>query len=112
MYRIAIENMLGLVRQGNELHVAPCVNPSWTSFEVTYRYGQSELLIAFENLSGVPSGVRNVELDGQSLPGTSIPLRDDGRRHRARVVLAEAPSAQVGERVVGWPSSTADAGAR
>lgn len=112
MYRIAIENMLGLVRRGDELHVAPCVDPSWTSFEVTYRYGQSELLIAFENLSGVPSGVRNVELDGQSLPGTTIPLRDDGRRHRARVVLAEAPSAQVGERVVGWPAPAADAGAR
>ena len=87
MYRIAVENMLGLQREGARLHVAPCVPPSWTEFKVTYRYGKSELVLAFENPSGASTGVRRIELDGTVLEGGSVPLIDDGRRHRVRVLM-------------------------
>jgi cellobiose phosphorylase len=90
MYRIAIENILGLKRRANALHVSPCVPPSWTEFEVTYRYGHSELTLAFDNSGGVPTGVRSIELDGRTLDDSVIPLVDDGRRHRARVVMGES----------------------
>jgi cellobiose phosphorylase len=93
MYRIAVEHVLGLTRQGSELLVAPCVPPSWTEFQVTYRYGGSELSLSFENPEGVPSGVRRIELDGTVLPAARIPLNDDGKRHRVRVVLGETSSA-------------------
>lgn len=88
-----MEHVLGLVRQGEELVVTPCIPPSWTQLEVTYRYGGSELLIQLENPSGVQTGVRRIELDGASLPSNRIPLADDGRRHRVRVTLGEAGSA-------------------
>jgi cyclic beta-1,2-glucan synthetase len=93
MYRIAVENMLGLKRQGQSLLIAPCVSPSWTEFKVVYRYGQTELALSFENPSGVASGVRTIELDGAPLPEASIPLIDDGRRHRARVVMGAVGAA-------------------
>jgi len=90
MYRIAVENMLGLQRRGDSLHVSPCIPPSWTEHEVTYRYGQSELQLHFENPRGVSGGVLRLELDGRALPDSVLPLVDDGRRHRARIVLGAA----------------------
>ncbi|HXK20160.1 MAG TPA: protein ndvB, partial [Polyangiaceae bacterium] len=87
MYRIAIENMLGLQRRGDSLELQPCIPPSWGELEVTYRYGKSELQLSFENPRRVSSGIERIELDGRELPDTALPLVDDGRRHRARIVL-------------------------
>jgi cyclic beta-1,2-glucan synthetase len=90
MYRIALENILGLKRRGETLEIAPCVPPGWQRFEVVYRYGKSELLLVFENPDGVPTGVRRIELDGRDLPAESVALVDDGRRHRVRVLMGQA----------------------
>jgi cyclic beta-1,2-glucan synthetase len=106
MYRIAVENILGLRREGAELYVTPCVPPSWSSFKVTYRYGRSELSLSFENPSGVSTGVKAIEVDGQAVPDGAIPLVDDGRRHRVRVLMGQSskrsgrPPAPVPERRV------------
>jgi cellobiose phosphorylase len=93
MYRIAVENMLGLRREGERLRVNPCIPPSWTEFRVTYRYGKSELLLSYDNPSGVATGVRRIELDGQVLTEGTIPLVDDGRRHRVHVLMGESGAA-------------------
>jgi cellobiose phosphorylase len=87
MYRIGVENMLGLRRRGQSLEVAPCVPPSWREYSVTYRYGSSELTLTFRNSDGVAGGVQRIELDGRTLPEATIPLVDDGRRHQAVVVI-------------------------
>jgi cyclic beta-1,2-glucan synthetase len=89
MYRIAVESMLGLQRRGGTLMLTPCVPPEWRSFEVRYRYGNSELHLVFENPDGVATGVRRIELDGHTLGGSAIPLVDDGQRHEVRVVMEE-----------------------
>jgi cyclic beta-1,2-glucan synthetase len=95
MYRIGVEHILGLQRRAGVLRVAPCVPPSWTQFEVSYRYGRSELLISFDNSGGVPTGVRRLELDGRELPDDEIPLVDDGRRHKAQVIMGQAPGSSA-----------------
>jgi len=92
MYRIAVENMLGLQRRASALEVMPCVPPSWTQFAVSYRYGKSALKLTFENAEGVTSGVRRIELDGRELPSTLVPLEDDGQNHEVRVVMGQAGS--------------------
>jgi cyclic beta-1,2-glucan synthetase len=92
MYRIAIENVLGLKRQGDSLLVAPCVSPDWKQFQVNYRYGRSQLQLSFENPAGVASGIHSMELDGHALSGAIIPLVDDGRRHQVRVVMRDVGS--------------------
>ena len=98
MYRIAIENILGLKRLGQTLEVSPCVPPDWRDFVVTYRYGRSELSLEFQNPDGVATGVQRIELDGQQQPDASIALVDDGRRHRVLVVMGRADSAASGLR--------------
>ncbi len=92
MYRIAVENMLGLKRLGDTLEISPCVSPDWKEFAATYRYGQSELTLSFQNPDGATTGVQRIELDGQELPHASVALVDDGRRHRVLVVMGRAHS--------------------
>jgi len=90
MYRIAVEGMLGLQRRGDTLHIAPCIPPDWRGLRVTYRYGQSELSLELENPKGATTGIRSIELDARELAGTSVPLVDDGKRHRVVVVMGDA----------------------
>jgi cyclic beta-1,2-glucan synthetase len=89
MYRIGVEDILGLQRRGESLHIHPCVPPSWTHFQVSYRYGKSELAISFQNPSGVPSGVQTLTLDGRDLMGSDVPLVDDGQRHEVQVTMGQ-----------------------
>jgi cyclic beta-1,2-glucan synthetase len=93
MYRAAVENMLGLKRQGDTLQISPCVPPNWRDFSVTYRYGKSELTVVFQNPDGVATGVRRIELDDREQPGAELTLVDDGRKHRAVVVMGRARAA-------------------
>jgi cyclic beta-1,2-glucan synthetase len=87
MYRIAIEGMLGLRRQGDTLRIAPCIPPHWKEFRVSYRYGKSELSVVFENPDGATTGVRRIELDSSEVTDGTVPLVDDGRRHSVRVLM-------------------------
>ena len=59
----------------------------WTSYQVTYRDGETIFQIRVDNASGVNRGVRQVTLDGKVLPGNEIPLLDDGRQHQVQVLM-------------------------
>jgi cyclic beta-1,2-glucan synthetase len=90
MYRIVVEDLLGLKRRGDRLLVEPCVPGAWQRFEVTYRYGKSVLHIVIENPSDVSSAGKRVEVDGRAVPDGAIPLIDDGKQREVRVSLGEA----------------------
>lgn len=85
MYRLGLEAILGLRREGTVLRLDPCLPKSWPGYTMTYRYGQTLYEIQVENPAGVNPGVKQVLLDGQPQPNGSIPLQDDGRPHRVKV---------------------------
>jgi len=88
MYRLGLEAILGLHRVGADvLRVDPCIPESWPGFKLTYRYGGTTYEIAVENPDGVNRGVKQVELNGDVLPGHEIPLVDDGKQHTVRVLM-------------------------
>jgi cyclic beta-1,2-glucan synthetase len=87
MYRIVVEELLGLKRVGDRLFIAPCVPHDWRRFEMVYRYGTSELEIVVENPDGHGSTVERVEVGGRVAPEHCISLVDDGRRRHVRVRL-------------------------
>jgi cyclic beta-1,2-glucan synthetase len=90
MYRILVEDILGLKRAGDRLYIAPCVPQGWSRFEVKYRYGRSELDIVFENPEGNGTTVERVEIGGRIAVDHAIPLTDDGRQRHVRVRLGVA----------------------
>ena len=91
MYRLGIEAILGLTRQGDVLMIEPCIPRNWPGFQLTYRSGKASYLISVENPDQVSRGVREVMLDGVSLPDKHIPLSADDHQHEVRVIMGMVP---------------------
>jgi cellobiose phosphorylase len=87
LYRVAIETILGFQLRGETFRVEPCVPPSWPGFELRYRHRSATYRIRVDNSAGTGRGVQSVELDGQRLPTSTVPLSDDGQAHNVRVQL-------------------------
>jgi cyclic beta-1,2-glucan synthetase len=87
MYRLGIEAILGLKREGAILHIDPKISRDWPQFEVDYRYGTSLYHIRVENPNHIESGVESVLLDEKRLPSNSVPLADDSREHKVIVIM-------------------------
>ena len=87
MYRIAVEDMLGLGVRGDHLCLRPRVPSAWREFSVDYRRGKTLFKIRFENPRGEDTSHAElvVLLDGESVPATHVPLADDGKVHLIRV---------------------------
>jgi cyclic beta-1,2-glucan synthetase len=92
MYRAGLESVLGVRMQGNTLHLAPCLPPSWPHAEVTLRHGSSCYQISIENPAHICGGIASLELDGARLPQgrDCVELIDDGATHQLRVLLGVA----------------------
>ena len=90
MYRLAIEAILGLQREGASLRIAPAIPAEWPDYEVDYRYGTGRYHIRVENPDHVESGVASVTLDDAALPDDRVPLLDDGQTHHVLVRLGRA----------------------
>ncbi|MBN1876651.1 MAG: hypothetical protein JXA33_20665, partial [Anaerolineae bacterium] len=94
MYRLGVEAILGLRRAGDVLRIDPCIPAEWSSYEITYRDGETIYHIQVENpdggCHGVCHGVTTVTLDGEPLTGENIPLLADGQSHEVHVRIEEA----------------------
>jgi len=87
MYRLGIEAILGLSRQGDTLKIDPCIPGNWPGFKVDYCFGASHYQISLENPAGMCRGVRQLWLDGKALAGNRVRLVRDGQLHEVRVVI-------------------------
>jgi cyclic beta-1,2-glucan synthetase len=82
MYRVWIEEVLGLKLRGNTLSIEPVIPSYWERCTLHYRRGETHYEIVVENPDQVSTGVAWVELDGRRLPDPVIPL-DDVAGHRS-----------------------------
>ncbi|HVR72357.1 MAG TPA: glucoamylase family protein, partial [Vicinamibacteria bacterium] len=87
LYRVGLEGILGLRRRGSVFEVDPCIPSSWPEYTVAWRFGTSRYEIVVTNPEGQSRGVGEAEMDGAPVDPRAIPLADDGRVHRVRVVL-------------------------
>lgn len=87
MYRIGIEDILGLKRRGDFILIEPRIPSNWKQYEMSYRFGSAQYLISVENAGDQSRGVTRVELDEVVLKDHKIHLEDDGKTHRVRVIL-------------------------
>ena len=87
MYRLLIETLLGLNREGNRLRLTPRLPKSWTTCKIHYRFRQTPYHINMSRPSDhSPDSVR-ATLDGRELTDLTIPLVDDGQEHDVEVRL-------------------------
>jgi cellobiose phosphorylase len=81
MYRLLIEELLGVNLVGDRLRLDPHLPRAWSSCKVHYRYRQTVYHITVSRHAADSAGINLLTLDGQELPGTNLPLSDDGREH-------------------------------
>ena len=76
MYRVTIEHVLGIQREGNWLKIQPCIPTGWPGYKATLRIDGAEYAIEIDNGRQTGSRVVSVTLDGatadrrKSSPGT------------------------------------------
>jgi cyclic beta-1,2-glucan synthetase len=78
MYRIWIEEVLGLQVRGDRFTVNPAIPAEWPGFEMTYRRGDAVYEIAVRRRDGAGG----IEVDGERLPGRYVRFDETaGTRH-------------------------------
>ncbi len=87
MYRVTLEYLLGIRREGSYLRIEPCVPAAWSGYQVTRRIDGSEYVIQVENPENTGMGVRVLTLDGDEVDGGQIRIVPNSGRHVVRVVL-------------------------
>jgi len=89
-YRLIIESILGLRREGTILQITPCIPPDWPGFNLVYRYGQSSYRVVVTQSAMVPGGAigRSLRHNGEAIATGQITLVDDGAEHRIELHLA------------------------
>jgi cyclic beta-1,2-glucan synthetase len=95
MYRVWMEDILGLKVMGNSLLIDPSIPPDWDRFAARYDRGTALYEIEVLNPDNVNRGVFSVEMDGQTLEDGLVPLEPDRPsaeakiKHKVKVVMGE-----------------------
>jgi cyclic beta-1,2-glucan synthetase len=88
LYRLIVESLLGLQREGDTLRIAPCIPGDWKSYSIDYRFGATEYRITVMQTTFQDATVRDsLIVDGVQQPDAVIPLLDDGQAHVAELRL-------------------------
>ncbi len=93
MYRIWIEEVLGLQVRGDRLTVDPSIPPEWPGFEMSYRHGAAVLQKYHPQGTPPPPTIGSamirpvIELDGKAVTGGFIQLDDKGGTHHVTVSI-------------------------
>jgi cyclic beta-1,2-glucan synthetase len=89
MYRVWIEEILGLKVRGSSMRVDPVIPGWWESFRLSYRHGDAVYEIGVENPEKLERGVSFVEMDGRRLGDGMIPLERTLVKHRVLVRMGK-----------------------
>ena len=84
MYRLIVESLLGLRREGEVLHLVPCLPADWPDFRIRYRYRETMYRIDVTQTRVRPA---SVTLDGVDQPDLTIRLVNDQQEHVVDVVM-------------------------
>ena len=89
MYRLGIEAILGIERDGDCLVINPTIPKEWQSYKIIYRFHEATYDIHVKNPDGVSSGVVEVIVDGERKSDIQIPLSPVKQNHQVTVVLGK-----------------------
>jgi cyclic beta-1,2-glucan synthetase len=89
MYRVGIEDILGIKKVGASLYFNPCIPKDWPEFQVQYKLPQTLYKICVQNPERVNKGVKRVIINGQEALNGCVPLVDDGQNYTVEVVMGQ-----------------------
>lgn len=89
LYRLMLETLLGLTREGTKLHFNPCLPEDWASFTVKYRYGETTYPIIV-NQAAIAPDKEVVIADGVEQQELTLSLVDDRAPHNVEVRVSRS----------------------
>ena len=78
LWRVVLEDVLGVRREGTTLRISPCIPPDWDGFEVSILVDGTPVEIRVENPDKAGNGVRRCAVEGREVDSERIPLSLDG----------------------------------
>jgi cyclic beta-1,2-glucan synthetase len=90
MYRVGIEELLGLRRHGDSFELDPCIPATWAGYSMSWRVGRARYEVEVVNPEARCRGVAAAECDGRAVDPRHIPLVETEGHHHVRVVLGDA----------------------
>jgi cellobiose phosphorylase len=81
MYRLLIETLLGVNREGDQLRLTPRLPGDWTHYKIHYRFQQTVYHISITQITADSAAENQLFLDGNECAVKTIPLVDDRREH-------------------------------
>jgi cyclic beta-1,2-glucan synthetase len=89
MYRVWIEEVLGLKKRGDRVTVDPVIPDWWDGFKIRFRHGEAIYEVEVQNPDHVQRGIAWAELDGQTVEDGTITLDPEPVKHTLRIQLGE-----------------------
>ena len=81
-YRVGVEYILGITRNGDKLIIDPKIPISWDSFKAVYHYKDTDYKIE------VKKGLKEkCSFDGKELDNNEIPLKNDKTQHKIIITI-------------------------
>jgi len=91
VYQAATQYILGIRPTFDGLEINPCIPHEWDGFKVTREFRGAVYDIAVVNPDHVSKGVKSVQVDGQAIEGSVLPIFDGGA-YQVHVVMGERPA--------------------
>ncbi|HET8610797.1 MAG TPA: glucoamylase family protein, partial [Burkholderiales bacterium] len=106
LYRLIIESLIGLRREADTLHFAPCLPPHWQHVEVDYRYHDTVYRLVIGQTPA--DAAMMVTADGVERPDGIVALVNDRREHWVEVRMPDKLQAGSSDRGDGNVASSSD----
>jgi cellobiose phosphorylase len=90
MYRVWLEDVLGVKKRGNRLTIDPVIPDWWEGFKIQLRHKDAIYEIEVLNPDHVQTGVAWMELDGKPVDEDYIPLDSEPIKHNLRVQMGNS----------------------
>jgi cellobiose phosphorylase len=84
MYRLMLESIIGISREGTSLRISPFIPRDWKDIAIQYRYHETTYHITIIQLE-TDDGERIMDVDGIEFPGDTVPLVNDHEEHWVKV---------------------------
>ena len=91
MYRLLVEDLLGLRLEVDKLTFSPLLPAEWNEYTLHYRYRNTTYHVRVVKMRERATQDHRVVLDGIEQDDRSINLTDDGKEHRAVVEIGDQP---------------------
>jgi cellobiose phosphorylase len=79
--------IMGIKPDYDGLRIDPCVPAEWKRFSIRRTFRGATYKIDVQNPNGVCKGVREMRVDGRRFVGNLLPVFNDGKTHKVRIVM-------------------------